>query len=523
MSGILLPGQDREPKPEGKIELPKGVRAPKPEPEPERPPAEPAKSEAAETPAHQPGRQPARHGQGGQGMDIAFPPQAAQVRCPSCGASYVVPVFSVIDLGANPELRGPLLGGQINVAMCQSCGAGGQLSAPLMVHDPENQFLGVYMPLEGMGEEMQRQKVIGDLTQMVMRKIPSESRKGYMLQPRQFVDWDKLMEQLWGFEGVTPEMLRKQRDQTALLQRLLTVVDDPGALDILLKRSADLIDREFFTLLDQVLLMSRGQGQDGGLEPLRKLRERLLDTTEAGQAVKKQQEKVRAMLARLQESTTHDQVLDIVLEAWREENGQQATGTLAIATGIPTDYQFLMALSQRIDAAKDEEDRADMMALRSFLLEIQEQVQVQQQQAQAEMAEEAQAVLQEVLQSTDTAAVLREHADAVDEVFLSLLAANIRAAEQKGATAAARRLSQVYKQAIEIAQERMPADMRLLNQLLSAPDDATARQLLRDNRSLLNRDFVDNMKALEEDMRKNGRAEIADRMKALRGQIALMI
>ncbi len=164
-----------------------------------------------------------------------------------------------------------------------------------------------------------------------------------------------------------------------------------------------------------------------------------------------------------------------------------------------------------------------MMALRSFLLEIQEQVQVQQQQAQAEMAEEAQAVLQEVLQSTDTAAVLREHADAVDEVFLSLLAANIRAAEQKGATAAARRLSQVYKQAIEIAQERMPADMRLLNQLLSAPDDATARQLLRDNRSLLNRDFVDNMKALEEDMRKNGRAEIADRMKALRGQIALMI
>ncbi len=517
MSGILLPGQDREPKPEGKIELPKGARTPKPEPE--RQPEAPAEQGAAEQPAEQ----PARRGQGGQGMDFAFPPRAAQVRCPSCGASYVVPVFSVIDLGVNPELRGPLLGGQINVAMCQSCGAGGQLSAPLMVHDPENQFLGVYMPLEGMGEEVQRQKAIGDLTQMLMRKIPSESRKGYMLQPRQFVEWDKLMEQLWGFEGVTPEMLRKQRDQTALLQRLLTVADDPGALDILLKRSADLIDREFFTLLDQVLLMSRGQGQDGGLEQLRKLRERLLETTEAGQAVKKQQEKVRALLARLQESTTHDQVLDIVLEAWRGENGQQITGTLSIATGIPTDYQFLMALSQRIDAAKDEEDRAELMALRSFLLEIQEQVQAQQQQAQAEMAEEAQAVLQEVLQSTDTAAVLREHADSIDEVFLSLLAANIRAAEQKGATAAARRLSRVYQQAMEIAQERLPADMRLLNQLLTAPDDATARQLLRENRSLLNRDFVDNMKALEEDMRKNGRAEIADRMKALRGQIALMI
>ena len=198
-------------------------------------------------------------------------------------------------------------------------------------------------------------------------------------------------------------------------------------------------------------------------------------------------------------------MLDIVLEAGARKMGSRRGRWRS--TGIPTDYQFLMALSQRIDAAKDEEDRADMMALRSFLLEIQEQVQVQQQQAQAEMAEEAQAVLQEVLQSTDTAAVLREHADAVDEVFLSLLAANIRAAEQKGATAAARRLSQVYKQAIEIAQERMPADMRLLNQLLSAPDDATARQLLRDNRSLQTVTLMDNMKALEEDMRKNGRRD----------------
>ncbi len=521
MSGILLPGQDREPKPEGKIELPKGVKTPRQEPQ--RPPEAPTEASASEKPAERPARQPARRDRGGQPMDFAFPPRGAQVRCPSCGASYVVPVFSVIDLGVNPELRGPILGGQINVAMCQSCGAGGPLSTPLMVHDPEHQFLGVFMPLEGMGDEMQRQKAIGDLVQTLMRKIPSEARKGYMLQPRQFVDWEKLLEQLWGFEGVTPEMLRKQRDQSTLLQRLLAVADDPSALDILLGRSADLIDREFFTLLDQVLLMSRGQGQNGGLEQLRKLRDRLLEKTEAGRAVKQQQDKVRALLERLQASTSREQVLDIVLEAWRDENGQQMTGTLAIATGIPTDYQFLMALSQRIDASTDEEDRADLMALRSFLLEIQEQVQAQQQQAQEEMAEAAHAVLQEVLQATDTAAALREHADAIDEVFLSLLAANIRAAEQKGATGAARRLAQVYQQAMEIVQERLPADMRLLNQILTAPDDATARQLLRDNRSLLNRDFVENMKALEEDMRQNGRAEIADRMKALRGQIALMI
>ena len=533
MSGILLPGQDRESKPEGKIELPKGFKAGKPEPRPEagapgaRPAETPLAAGEAEKQADQsakgPAPQPARRGQRGQPMEFLFPPRGAQVRCPSCGASYVVPVFTLIDLGANPELRSPLLGGQVNVAVCQSCGAGGPLSTPLMVHDPEHQFLGVFMPLDGRSAELQRQKAIGDLSQMLMRKIPAESRKGYMLQPRQFVDWDQLLEQLWGFEGVTPEMLRKQRDQSALLQRLLTVADDPSALDILLGRSADLIDREFFTLLDQLLLMSRGQAQDGALDQLRALRDKLLESTEAGRSVKRQQDKVRAVLDRVQKSTTREQVLDIVLEAWRDENGQQMVGTLAIATGIPTDYQFLMLVSQRIDAATDVEERAELMALRTFLLEIQEQVQAQKQQSQEEMAEQVQAVLQEVLQAKDTAAALREHADAIDEMFLALLAANIRAAEQNGASAAARRLTQVYQQALVIAQERLPADMRLLNQILMAPDDAAARQLLRENRELLNRDFVENMKGLEEEMRENGRADLADRMKSLRGQIALMI
>ncbi len=176
--------------------------------------------------------------------------------------------FPIIDLGANPELRGPLLSGQVNVAVCQSCGAGGPLNSPLMVHDPEHQFLGVFMPMESMNAEMQRQKAIGDLSQALMRKIPSEARKGYMLQPQQFVDWDQLLEKLWGFEGVTPEMLRKQREQSALLQSLLTVGNDRAALDILVGRNPKLIDREFFTLLDQLLMMSRNQAQNEGIEQL---------------------------------------------------------------------------------------------------------------------------------------------------------------------------------------------------------------------------------------------------------------
>ncbi len=233
---------------------------------------------------------------------------------------------------------------------------------------------------------------------------------------------------------------------------------------------------------------------------------------------------MRAVLERMQGATSREDVLEIMLEAWRGEKGRQMVGTLAMATGIPTDYQFLMLLSQRIDdGAIDVEERADLMALREFLLEIQDQVQTQERESQQDMAEQVQAVLQEVLQATDTAAALRQHADMIDDMFLGLLAANIQAAEKNGASGAARRLTQVYQQALQIAQEKLPADMRLLNQLLMAADDAAARKLLRENRELLTRDFMETMKQLEGEMREAGRADLAERMKSLHGQIALMI
>src|SRR5215204_5887438 len=147
MSGILLPGQDKQPKSEGKIELPKGFTTPKKDERPQEQPAADNKSETPQSP-NQPPADNAQRGQRQPGADLLFPPRGAQIRCPSCSTPYVVPVFTIIDFGANPELRAPMLSGQINVAACPNCGAGGPLGAPLMIHDPEHNFLGVYVRME---------------------------------------------------------------------------------------------------------------------------------------------------------------------------------------------------------------------------------------------------------------------------------------------------------------------------------------------------------------------------------------
>ncbi|MCB0062714.1 MAG: CpXC domain-containing protein, partial [Caldilineaceae bacterium] len=533
----LLPGQDKQPKSEGSgIELPKGYSSRRDKQE-KTPPAEtPTESQTATTPTEEPQapatpppattppaapspagqRRPAR----GQQPELLFPPSGAQVQCPSCGTPYTVPIFSIIDLGANPELKGALLGGQINVASCPNCGVGGPLNVPLLVHEPSHQFLGVFAPpSQQKGQDhMRMQKAIGDLTQTLMRKLPTEERKGYMLQPKQFMDWQGFVEQLWGFEGVTPEMLRRQRSQSELVQRLATLANDPKALEMALERGKDLVDRDFFALLDRMLMMFSQQGQQQGAQALAQLRNRLLETTDAGKEVKRIQDKIREIAGGLTRETTREQLLDTVLNAWQGEDGEDVVNGLISALIPMLDYQFLMLVSERLEATTDESTRTHLETLRETILAIQEQ----QTAAQQQMAQQMQAVLQEVLQAPDMKAKLREFAEILDESFLSLLAANIQQAQRNGSTAAAKRLQQVYEAALSVLREQMPDEMRLLNELVSAPDKATVNQLMRDNRDKLTPEFISAMQSIEEELRAGGRKEVADRIKSLRGQIALM-
>ena len=528
MSGIILPGQDKKPPAQGNtgsgIELPKGfsrrreqAAAQEAAKTPEAPPAD--ETVAAPTDLEAQDAAPSAGAPGRPQIDLLFPPQGAQIQCPSCRTPYVVPVFTIIDLGINPELKGALLGGQVNVAACPNCGVGGPLSVPLLVHEPNHQFLGIFVPpAQNPQAQMQQQKAIGDLTQTLMRKLPTEARRGYMLQPKQYSDWQHFMEQIWGFEGVTPEMLRRQRNQGELLQRLVSLANDRKALEIALERSRELIDRDFFAMLDRFLVMTRNQGQQAGVNALMQLRAQLLETTDVGQQLKVQQEKVRAILAGFSANTTRDEVLDKVLAVWQEEEGEDLINSLIGAIAPMIDYQFLLLLTQRLESSTDATEREHLEQLRQLALTMQEQ----QKAAQQEMVQQMQQVLQEVLQAPDTAAKLREYADVIDESFLAMLGANIQAAQRNNATAAARRLQQVYEQALELLREQMPEEMRLLNEMIAAPDKATLTQLLNDNRAKFTKEFIASMQEVEGQLRDAGRKEIADRLKSIRSQIALM-
>ncbi|MEZ4657691.1 MAG: CpXC domain-containing protein [Caldilineaceae bacterium] len=435
-----------------------------------------------------------------------------------CRTPYTAAVFNIVDLGANPELRSALLGGQINLAVCPSCNAAMQLGAPMLIHDPENKFLGAFVPQGAQGRDLDAQRAIGQLTQMLMRTIPTEQRKGYLLTPQQFFDWNRLVEKLWGFEGVTPEMLRKRNDQSQLLQRLLPLLGDDKALSIVLERSGHLVDREFFAMLEQAVMALMGQGQREAASGLMGLRQKLMESTEAGRELKIRQDKVRGLLDQITEQTTRDQLLDMMISAWSEEGGEDVVAPLAMSAAPMIDYQFLMLLAERIEKAPDEATRTKLAELRELLMALQ----AQQQQSRQAVMQEMQQVLQEVLQAPDTQAALNQYADYIDENFLALLAANIQSAQKKNATAAVNRLQQVYQMALAMLEESLPAEIRLLQQIVQAPDANAARKLVQENRSLINDDFKEALSAVEKQFRDNGQTEPANRLKTLRGQIAMM-
>ena len=515
MSGIILPGKDKNPTAGGGIELPKGFARKRGDEET----ATPAPAEATAEPqptAQDPAEgKPARRG---RGADFLFPPTSAQVQCPSCGTPYAIPIFSIIDFGANPELLGALLGGQINMAMCPACGVGGPINAPLMIHDPSHEFLGVFTPAMGM-DDIQRQKVIGDLTQALMRRLPTEARRGYMFQPNQYLDWQRLTEKLWGFQGVTPEMLRRQRLQMETVQNLVRLVDDPQAFDIALERSRDLIDRQFFGLLDRLTVMVTSQGDQKTGEQMIALRRALLDKTEAGAEIKALQDKVAAIIKSIPPGSTREDVLAKLLDVWQGDDGREVASAIALSLAPMLDYQFLLAIASRLDQTTDAETRAKLEELRNLVMEVQEQTR----QSQQGMMAQAQELLQAVLEAPDTAEALRENADLLDEAFLGLLASNIERAERNKATAAASRLREVYDLALDVVQERMPPELRLVNQLVNAPDQAAVRKLLEDNRSALNKEFIASLRQLEEDFRGRGSNDVADRLKSVRAQASLML
>jgi len=424
-------------------------------------------------------------------------PMVAAVQCPACQGRFRARVETIIDVRADPSAKGRVMNGAVNVATCPQCGGHVLLNVPFLYHDAEKELALVYAPAGAGLAEPDRQKAIGRLTRAVMDSLPPEERKGYLLQPQEFLALENLVKKVLHAEGITPQVIAEQKAKGELLQRMVDAEGDE-ALEVIVKENDAAIDSGFLRLLAMNLEAASATGRKEDVEQLVALRGKVLELSTEGQAAAKRAEMVEA----LRQEPKGDKLLELLIEAPDEV----ARGVL-VSFGLPLmDYSFFTALTSRIDATADGKEKKRLTGLRSEILEIRDGIESETRALWQQRA----ALLRDLMLSDDAEGLARRRYPELDDAFFKVLAANLEEARTGGDEKAVESLTGVWNLAMRLMEESLPPELRLFNRLVAAKEEGEVTKLLEKNRRLVTASFVAFLVQAEKGMRENESEEMAD-------------
>ncbi|MFQ5398555.1 MAG: CpXC domain-containing protein [Anaerolineae bacterium] len=438
-----------------------------------------------------------------------------QITCPNCRTPYTAEVYQVIDAERDPELKHRLISGQLNLAICPSCGTGGQIGTALLFHDPVNELFMIHIPQELNLNQVDREQLIGQLVKQVMDDLPPEKRRAYMLQPQMVLSMKSFMEKVLETEGITPEMVERQRKQAELLQTLAQA--DQDVADHLIRNRQDEMDETFFAMLQSYVDAASQMNDDAQLLPLINLRAKLMVETEAGRRLERQQVAVHALSqdAKKEGGLSPALLLRHVL-ANQEDDG--AVNALLTVAQSALSYEFFSLLTAEIEKRESSGDGAAakrLTTLRERLLTLYDSMQQQSRQ----MMKAANQTLQAILDAEDREAVVRQHMPQIDELFMYMLSARIAEADQHGQTAEVQALSQVHELILKQLESQMPPEVALLNKVMQTQSEAEMNSVLEENRHLLTPDFLKMLEAVIGRLNETEQDEIGGRLRELKKRV----
>lgn len=429
------------------------------------------------------------------------------VACPRCRQPVIADIEQLFDMGTDPQAKQKLLSGMFNVIQCPSCGYAGQTPRPLVYHDPQKELLLTYFPPELGLPVNEQERLIGPLINQVVNNLPLEKRKAYLLRPQSMFTFETLMEKVLEADGITKEMLDNQQKRLSLIQRLLNLA--PEARSEVIKQDESLIDNELFSLLGRVFEIAIAQGDQQGAQAIALLQKDLIEQTAFGQQVKQQNDEAEAAIQALQQASkdglTHEKLLEIFIAA----KSDVSLSTLVSMARPGMDYTFFELLSGRIDAASGEE-KERLTGLREKLLSLTERVDKVVQ----ERLSHAKEALDHVLNFDDPEKIILENTDAIDDFFMEALRSELHQAQTDGNL---ERLTKLRK-VVEIIQKlsQPPAEYALVEELLSAEDEAQRQQILETNSQSINADFLQILNGLVMQSEKESQpAEVQQELKEI--------
>ncbi len=261
------------------------------------------------------------------------------------------------------------------------------------------------------------------------------------------------------------------------------------------------VDEGLFAFLEYVMQVASMGNQPGGeTEKLDALHEYLTQETEYGRQLARRSSVVRGFA----DDPTRDSLLSALAEAPDEE-----TVHVLVQAGMSLmDYAFFQKLNQWIDEATNPESQQDLQKLRRQILDQRDVLMKQGEEAVRDRA----VLLQKLVSTEDPRRMASSHLSELDDLFFTVVGAQMRDAQQAGDEAALRDLQRVAAAVNEVMESTMPPEIALTRRLMAAPSDEQLDKQLTSIRELLTPAFLQFLGALEESLNAQGQSDSAARV-----------
>jgi hypothetical protein len=439
------------------------------------------------------------------------------VTCPQCRVQFPGEVEQIIDVQTDPASKNRLLSGNLNVQRCANCGAAFQVATPLLYHDASKELLMSFVPIElGMNKD-QQEKAVGDMMRDLTGRLPKESIKGYFFQPRSALTMQGLMETILQGDGVTQEMMAEQRARVDLIEQFLST--PPDLLESVIQQHDADIDVQFMQTLSLMAQRLAADGRNDIAEQLAALQFVLLEHSTFGQQMAQQAQQqettVREVAAELQKlGATANRANFLELAQGYAGDDDRIEALVGLARPA-FDYEFFQELTRKIEQETDDKERGALELLRDKLLELTQRVDEQTQMA----LQDAVQLLQLLIDAPDPQPLIAENLPFFDEAFMSVLQANLEAAQKRGNIDVSAKLRTIYEQVMSALRDNMSPELKAINGLMAADDDEAARALAAEAAAQHGAQLLPMIDAVQEMMAQRGEPQVAQRLQALREMV----
>lgn len=426
------------------------------------------------------------------------------VKCPNCGSPIQAHVHQLVDVIQDPSAKSRLLSGSLNLIRCPVCSYEGQLATPLVYHDPSKELLLTYVPIELNIPKDEQERVIGRLINQAIEALPAESRKGYLLQPQAVLSTQGLIERVLAEDGVSKEDLDAQRAKIRLFEELLRTPED--SLGGFVEQHDAELDEEFYQLA--ALSLQSASDESARIAATQQL-EAVLQMSAYGKQLAEREAELRAAAESLREAgedLTREKLLELLVDA---KNDDRVEAIVSLARpGL--DYSFFQLLTERIDQTEGEESE-HLSALRQRLLELTEEIDKAQEARLARVSN----LIGSIAQSDDLDQAIQAALPVIDELFMAVLQANIRGAEESGDQELLVKLKEIEAKLNTAIMDSLPPNLRIAQQILETEDEEEAMRILDDSAELIDDQLLGALMTTSQRLEEADDKEGAERLRRL--------